>query len=52
HSPSCGSKMTYDGTFSDCLKAGQGVAAALLEKMDIPVFNEDEIDQAAELIGE
>jgi len=50
-SPSCGSKMTYDGSFSGGLKAGQGVTAALIESMGIQVFNEDEIDQLASLIG-
>ena len=50
HSPSCGSKLTYDGSFSNRLKEGQGVAAALLEKNGIQVYNEDEIDQVANLI--
>jgi uncharacterized protein YbbK (DUF523 family) len=49
-SPSCGSKQTYDGSFSGSLKEGQGVTAALLEKMGIRVFNENEIEQVAELI--
>jgi uncharacterized protein YbbK (DUF523 family) len=51
HSPSCGSKMTYDGSFSGILKQGQGVTAALIESSGIQVFNEDEIDQVADLIG-
>ncbi len=50
-SPSCGSKMTYDGSFSGKLKTGQGVTAALIESIGIQVFDEDEIDQAASLIG-
>ena len=50
-SPSCGSKMTYDGSFSGSLKIGQGVTAALIESKGIHVYNEDEIDQVAELIG-
>ena len=49
-SPSCGSKMTYDGSFSESLIQGQGVTAALLENKGIQVFNEDEIDQVATLI--
>ncbi|MGD2027869.1 MAG: DUF523 domain-containing protein [Anaerolineales bacterium] len=49
-SPSCGSKLTYDGTFSNSLIAGQGVAAALLENNGIRVYNEDEIDQITDLI--
>lgn len=49
-SPSCGSKLTYDGSFSESLKVGQGVTAALLESKDIKVFNEEELDQVAELL--
>lgn len=51
-SPSCGSKLTYDGSFSDSLIEGQGVAAAFLEINGIQVYNEDEVDQVARLIGE
>lgn len=50
-SPSCGSKMTYDGSFTDTLIKGQGVTAALLESKGIQVYNEEEINQVAELIG-
>jgi uncharacterized protein YbbK (DUF523 family) len=50
-SPSCGSKLTYDGSFSDTLIKGQGVTAALIENKGIQVYNEDEIDRVAELIG-
>ena len=50
-SPSCGSKMTYDGSFSGRLIEGQGLTAALIERMGIQVYNEDEIDQVASLIG-
>lgn len=49
-SPSCGSKLTYDGTFSEGLKEGQGVTAALLDKNGIKVYNEDELDQIADLV--
>lgn len=52
HSPSCGSKQIYDGSFSGRLKEGQGVTAALMEQMGIPVYNEGEIDQVAGLIDE
>lgn len=45
YSPSCGSKQTYDGTFTDSLMPGQGVTAALLTNAGIRVYNEDEIDQ-------
>lgn len=50
-SPSCGSKLTYDGSFSDSLKVGQGVTAALLQSKGIQVFNEDEIDLVADLLN-
>ena len=49
-SPSCGSKMTYDVSFSGTLKEGQVVTAALLEEQGIQVFNEDDIDLINELI--
>lgn len=49
-SPSCGSQMIYDGTFSMTLKPGKGVTAALLERNGIRVFNEDEIDAAADYL--
>lgn len=49
NSPSCGSKMTYDGSFSGVLKKGQGVTAAMLEKKGIQVFNECEIDHICSL---
>ena len=49
-SPSCGSKLTYDGTFTDTLKEGQGVAAALLESRGYRVFNEDELDEVVDLM--
>jgi uncharacterized protein YbbK (DUF523 family) len=51
-SPSCGSKLTYDGSFSESLKVGQGVTAALLVNKGIKVFNEDEIDLVVDLIDE
>jgi uncharacterized protein YbbK (DUF523 family) len=50
-SPSCGSKQTYDGTFSNSLKPGMGVTAALLKQNGIQVHNENEIDQIVDLIG-
>jgi uncharacterized protein YbbK (DUF523 family) len=50
YSPSCGSKRIYDGSFSSTLVEGQGVTAALLEKNDIRVFNETELDRIKSLI--
>ena len=45
-SPSCGSKQTYDGSFSRALTSGHGVTAALLKQHGIRVFNESEINEA------
>lgn len=44
-SPSCGSKMIYDGTFSGKRRSGKGVTAAVLEKHNIPVYSEEEITE-------
>ncbi len=41
-SPSCGLGRIYDGTFRGCLRAGDGVTAALLKKQGYHVFNENE----------
>lgn len=40
-SPSCGSCMIYDGTFSKSKKAGLGVTAALLRRHGIRVVSEE-----------
>ena len=45
-SPSCGSNMIYDGSFSRNLQAGAGVTAVLLQRHGIRVFNEHQIDEA------
>jgi uncharacterized protein YbbK (DUF523 family) len=36
-SPSCGSELIFDGTFTDKFKAGDGVTTALLKKNGIKV---------------
>jgi len=46
NSPSCGSKYIYDGTFTDTLKEGQGLAVEYLRKAGVTVFSEDELDEA------
>lgn len=46
-SPSCGNRQTYDGTFRGHLVAGEGVAAALLERHGVKVFSEEELEAAA-----
>jgi len=39
-SPSCGSGIIYDGSFSSALTTGNGVTATLLQKNGITVFDE------------
>lgn len=41
-SPSCGSKMIYDGTFSGTRKVGVGVATAYFLTQGIEVYSEEE----------
>jgi uncharacterized protein YbbK (DUF523 family) len=43
-SPSCGSGMIYDGSFSGTLTDRDGVAAEMLKKNGISVFTEEEIE--------
>lgn len=47
-SPSCGNRLTYDGTFSGTKVNGEGVTVALLRREGVRVFSELELD-AAEL---
>ena len=42
NSPTCGSGRIYDGTFSNTLKCGDGVLAALLKRNEIKVITEKE----------
>lgn len=44
-SPSCGSGIVYDGTFSGNLTNGYGITAKLLTENGIQVFGESEIDK-------
>jgi len=41
HSPSCGSRQIYDGSFGGRLVPGMGVAAALLRRHGIAVYDEN-----------
>ena len=41
YSPSCGSVETYDGTFTETIIPGKGIAAELLEQNGIKVYNEN-----------
>ena len=44
-SPSCGSSMIFDGTFTKEKILGVGVTTALLEKNNIRVFNQNQLDE-------
>lgn len=44
-SPSCGKDMIYDGTFSGSKRIGKGVAAAMLQRYNIPIYTEEEITE-------
>jgi len=44
-SPSCGSGIVYDGTFSGSLTEGYGVTAELFEKNGIKVYGESQLDE-------
>ena len=50
-SPSCGSNLIYDGTFSGKKVEGMGVAAKLLKDNGILVFSENEIENLLKIIG-
>lgn len=49
-SPSCGNVEIYDGTFSGKKIKGQGFTAALLTQNGITVFNEFQLQEAAEFL--
>ena len=48
-SPSCGSGMVYDGTFTGTLVAGRGLTAELLSDADVRVLTENDLDLLASL---
>ncbi|ASY61921.1 Purine nucleoside phosphorylase [Sinorhizobium sojae CCBAU 05684] len=51
-SPSCGSSLVYDGSFSGTRVPGEGVTAALLRANGIEVFSDREIERLAGRIEE
>ena len=51
NSPSCGNRLTYDGSFSGVKVEGQGVTAALLNRAGVQVFSELELEEAAKALG-
>lgn len=44
-SPSCGVDQIYDGTFSDTLIKGDGVATALLRNEGIKLISDEEVEK-------
>ena len=48
-SPSCGSGMVYDGTFTGTLVAGRGLTAELLSDAGVRVLTENDLDLLASL---
>jgi uncharacterized protein YbbK (DUF523 family) len=49
-SPSCGSGLIYDGSFTGRRHAGEGVAAELLRHHGVTVFAPDRIDELAAMM--
>lgn len=49
-SPSCGSSMIYDGTFTKTKIKGMGITAKLLNDNSIIIFNENEIEKLLDVI--
>ena len=43
-SPSCGSGLIYDGSFTGRLHEGDGITTQYLQSMGVQVFHEDEIE--------
>ncbi|MHC6227940.1 2-thiouracil desulfurase family protein [Pseudomonas sp. X10] len=50
-SPSCGNRLTYDGSFSGVKVPGEGVTTALLRREGVLVFSELELDEAARALA-
>lgn len=50
-SPSCGSGLIYDGSFSGKLTHGWGIAASMIREAGIPVFDENDAERAFEALG-
>jgi len=42
-SPSCGCGQIYNGTFTNCMINGDGITAALLQRLGIKVYTEEQI---------
>ncbi|MNP84345.1 hypothetical protein D3C76_1836140 [compost metagenome] len=50
NSPSCGSRFIHDGSFQGVLVPGEGVTTELLRQHGIPVFGEDQLDEAEQAL--
>ncbi|WP_248917889.1 DUF523 domain-containing protein [Pseudomonas entomophila] len=50
-SPSCGNRLTYDGSFTGVKVPGEGVTTALLRREGVLVFSELELDQAEQALN-
>ncbi|MBO6276491.1 MAG: DUF523 domain-containing protein, partial [Pseudomonas sp.] len=51
NSPSCGNRLTNDGSVRGVKVEGQGVTAALLTRAGVQVFSELELEEAAKALG-
>lgn len=49
-SPSCGSNIIYDGSFSGIRKSGAGVTTTLLQKSGIRVFNQNQLNELRDFL--
>lgn len=49
-SPSCGSTLIYDGSFSNKKIAGQGVTCKVLTQAGIKVFSENNVEELVNLL--
>ena len=50
-SPSCGNRLTYDGSFRGMKLPGEGVTTALLRREGVLVFSELELEQAQQALA-
>lgn len=51
-SPSCGTSLVYDGTFSGTVVAGAGLTARLMKERGIPVFEESQVSDLLSFLGQ
>ncbi len=49
-SPSCGSSLVYDGTFSNKKISGEGITTKRLREQGVMVFNETQIDELLDMV--